>query len=229
MHCARSCIRSPYLLSTAPITLSTRLPAICPCPGPCSYPPQAYCSCLATGDSRGRRFQISKSPTSRFCTIRYYLDMFTVSQRASVRWAVCGGVQWWRRRISKGEYGQNCPRGLICQSFIILCCVNIRISRGFSCGEVGNILYYSTIRAKHHFGQIPKISNDTSKKSLTSLKNVDRFTIVPIFHIWCLYPFCFVSCGLWYGHETSRSAAAFGKSQQNVCDVILTVTQIRHN
>ena len=118
----------------------------------------------------------------------------------------------------KGEYGQNCPCGPICQSFIILCCVNIRIFRGFSCRELGNILYYSTIRAKHHFGQIPQISNDTSKKSLTSLKNVDRFTIVPIFHIWCLYPFCFVSCGLCYGHETSRSAAAFRKSQ-NVCDL----------
>ena len=149
--------------------------------------------------------------------------MLTVSQRASVRWAVCGGVLCWRRTILKGEYGQNCPCGPICQSFIILCCVNIRIFRGFLCWELGNILYYSTIRAKHHFGQIPQISNDTSKKSLTSLKNVDRFTIVPIFHIWCLYPFCFVSCGLWCGHETSRSAAAFGKSQ-NVAGVILTVT-----
>ena len=139
----------PLVLSTiyCPHNIIYSTTLYLPCPGPCTYPPRAQCSRLATGDSRGRSFQISKSPTSRFCTIRYYLDMFTVSQRASVRWAVCGGVQWWRRRISKGEYGQNCPRGLICQSFIILCCVNIRISRGFSCGEVGNILYYSTIRA----------------------------------------------------------------------------------
>ena len=204
MHWARSCIRSAYLLSTlstiyCPHNIIYSTARTLPLPWTMQLPTPG--SCLGIGDSRGRGFQNSKSPTSRFCTIGYYLDRYVDSESEGE----CEMSCLWRCSVLraedlKGEYGQNCPCGPICQSFIILCCVNIRIFRGFSCRELGNILYYSTIRAKHHFGQIPQISNDTSKKSLTSLKNVDRFTIVPIFHIWCLYLFCFVSCGLCYGH-----------------------------
>ena len=122
-------------------------------------------SCLDIGDSRGRGFQNSTSVSRGFCTIRYYLRRYVDSESEGE----CEMSCLWRCSVLraedlKGEYGQNCPCGPICQSFIILCCVNIRIFRGFLCWELGNILYYSTIRAKHHFGQIPKISNDTSKK-----------------------------------------------------------------
>ena len=98
MHWARSCIRSAYLLSTAPITLSTRLPAICPCPGPCSYPPRARV--WASGIHAGEGSKIPPLCLEDSVQLDIYLDRYVDSESEGECKMSC---VWWRCYVLTAE------------------------------------------------------------------------------------------------------------------------------
>ena len=102
MHCARSCIRSAYLLSTAPITLSTRLPAICPCPGPCSYPPRARV--WALGIHAGEGSKIPPLCLEDSVQLDIYPRRYVDSESEGECEMSC---VFWRQTILKGENGEE--------------------------------------------------------------------------------------------------------------------------